>query len=259
MDFSPQKCLDRANDQLAFDTEEADRYACLELRQCIEALAYKKLKAYKKRIPIDLFSKWQPGQVISVLTELEPDSEFDSEISIYQENAKGKPEKHILTFKQKEITAKFINMRYHKLGYYLHTPTVADQSKSINKQRFHNYLKTLASELIVFAQATTYSTVATTMTIDCSECGQKIIRNTKSLHEGSIIKCFNPQCRAQYVIEEIENNTYNYKLNQAELSCECGNLIFIPVHSIKENSHVICGRCGGKHIFQKRWHAAKIA
>ena len=259
MNFSPKNCLDRANDQLALDIEAADRYACLELRQCIEALAYKKLKAYEKRIPIDLLSKWQPAQVISVLTELEPESEFDSEISIYQENASGKPEKHILTFKQKEITTKFIKKRYHKLGYYLHTPTVSDQSKSTNRQRFHNYLVTLASELSEFTQATTYSTVATTMSIDCSECRQKIIRNTASLREGSIIKCFNPQCQAQYIVEEIENGTYKYKLSQAELTSEWGNVILIPVHCIKENSHVVCDSCGGKYIFQKRWQVAKIA
>ena len=259
MDFSPKKCLERANAQLALDTEETDRYACLELRQCIEALAYKKLKAYRKRIPMDLLSKWQPAQVISVLTRLEPDSEFDSKISIYQENSAGEPEKHILTFEQKEITTKFISKRYHKLGYYLHTPTVADQSRQTNPQRFHNYLKKLACELSEYAKATTYSTIASTMSFNCSECNQEVIRNTKSLHEGCIIKCFNPQCQAQYIIEEIDNNCFKYILNQAKLTCECGNAIFIPVHRIKENSHVICDSCGGKHLFQKRWQVAKIA
>ncbi len=259
MEFSSKKCLDRANAQLSFNTEENDRYACLELRQCIEALAYKKLKAYEKRVPINLLSKWQPAQVIAILTELEPDSGFDSKISIYQENSAGEPEKHILTFDQKEITTKFISKRYHKLGYYLHTPTIADQSKSTNPQRFHKYLAKLACELSEYVKATTYSTIASTMSIDCAECNQKIIRNTKSLHEGSIIKCFNPQCQAQYLVEKIEANTFKYKLNQAEFTCDCGNEISIPVHRIKENSNVVCSACGGKHLFQKRWNVAKIA
>lgn len=259
MEFSPRTCLKRANIQLAINTEEADRYACLELRQCIEAIAYKKLKAYEKRVPDLLFSKWQPAQVMAVLTELEPDSDLDSKISIYQENTAGEAEKHILTFEQKEISVKFINKRYHKLGSYLHVPTISDQSKETNANRFHDYLLKLSSELEKYAKAIMYSTIATTTSLDCNECHQKIIRNTKSLHKGSIIKCFNPQCQAQYVLENISDNTYSFKLNQAEVSCECGEVIYIHAHRIKENSHVVCGKCGEKYIFQKRWQVAKLA
>lgn len=258
MDFSPKACLDRANTQLDLNTEEADRYACLELRQCIEAIAYKKLKAYVNRIPQELITKWQPAHVIAVLTELEPDSDLDSKISIFQENSDGMPEKHILTFEQKEITAKFINKRYHKLGYYLHAPTISDQSKKTNTQRFHNYLEKILGELSEYAKATAYSTVASTMSIDCSECHQKIIRNTKSLKEGSIIKCFNPECRAQYILEEINGKTFKYKIYQAELSCDCGEKIYIHVHRIKENSHVVCSKCGAKYTFSKRWTVTKF-
>ena len=259
MEFSPRTCLKRANVQLNINTEEADRYACLELRQCIEAIAYKKLKAYQKRIPKLLFSKWQPAQVIAVLSELEPYSDLDSKISIFQENSAGDPEKHVLTFEQKEISVKFINKRYHKLGSYLHAPTISDQSKKSNPKRFHDYLLNLSGELEKYAKATMYSTVATTTSLDCSECQQKIIRNTNSLHKGSIIKCFNPQCQAQYVLENISGNTYSFKLNQATINCECGEVAYIHVHRIKENSHVVCGNCGEEYIFQKRWHVAKYA
>ena len=245
--------------QLKINTEEADRYACLELRQCIESIAYKKLKAYEKRVPRELFSKWQPAHVISALTELEPNSDLDSKTSIFKEDSDGKPKKHVLTFVQKEITSKFIKRRYHKLGSYLHIPTISEQSKVINKQRFHNYLIKLASELDEYAKATTYSTVASTMTIECSECKEKTIRNSKSLNEGDIVKCFNPQCKAQYVLEGIGKNTFKYRLNQAEVSCDCGEIIYIHVHRIKENAHVVCGNCKEKYLFQKRWQVAKIA
>lgn len=258
MEFSPRKCLERANAQLALNTEETDRYACLELRQCIETLAYKKLKAYVNRIPTDLLSKWQPAHVIAILTELEPDSEFDSNISIYQENPSGEPEKHIFTFKQKEITARFIRKRYHKLGYYLHAPTVADQSKHTSDKKFHSYLEKLAQELNEYVKATTYSTIASIMSFDCGHCKQKIARNTRSLQKGCVVSCFNPQCQAQYIIEEIDNNSFKYRLKQAELVCECGKVTFIPFHLIKENSYAFCEVCGGKYLFRKRWHVAKV-
>ena len=257
MEFSPSTCLKRANVQLAINTEEADRYACLELRQCIEAIAYKKLKAYEKRVPDLLFSKWQPAQVIAVLTELEPDSDLDSKNSIYQENTAGEAEKHILTFEQKEISVRFIKKRYHKLSSYLHAPTISDLSKEKDAKRIHNYLIKLFIELEEYAKSTAYTTIDTIIALDCTECQQKIMRNTKSLHKGSIIKCFNPQCQAQYLLENIDD-TYSIKLNKAEFSCECGEVVSVSAHRLKENSHVACSKCGEKYIFLKRWCAGKL-
>ena len=46
MSFSPAECLNRAKIQLSQNTSEGDRYACLGIRQWIEATAYKKIEAY---------------------------------------------------------------------------------------------------------------------------------------------------------------------------------------------------------------------
>lgn len=105
MNYSPKECLERANIQVKLNTMISDRYACLELRQCIEALAYSKLKAYKDRIPSSLLSKWQPGQAIKILSELEPDSKKNSKTTICSEKNDNSERKHVVTFEQKEITA----------------------------------------------------------------------------------------------------------------------------------------------------------
>jgi len=113
LNFSPESCLKRANAQLEINTAANDRYACLELRQCLESLAYKKLKAYRLRVPQSLISKWQPVQIISTITELQPNSQYDSETAFFSEDENGNPARHLLTICQKEITAKFISKRYH--------------------------------------------------------------------------------------------------------------------------------------------------
>ena len=259
VDYSARACLERAQQQLALNTDLADSYACLELRQCIEAISYKKLKAYKVRAPEELFSKWQPAQVIGMLTELEPLSDVDCRISIFEEVSQGNPCRPVLTFDQKEISAKFINKRYHKLGHHLHAPTISDRSKTDDPSRFHRYLLKLADELAEYVNATAYCTIAQTISIDCQECSQKIVRNVRSLKVGNTVICFNLQCLAQYVIEDIKDNSFTYRLSQTMIQCECEEEIWIPVHLIKENSHVVCHKCGSKFLFSKRWQYTKIA
>jgi hypothetical protein len=42
------------------------RYACLELRMCIEALAYDRLQAYLPEVPNSVMKKWTPRHVLAV-------------------------------------------------------------------------------------------------------------------------------------------------------------------------------------------------
>lgn len=85
IDHSPVACLNRATNQLSNNDDASDRYACLELRQCLEALTYKKLSAYANRVPQELFQTWQPAQVIELLSKLEPNSISDRAFTIYKE------------------------------------------------------------------------------------------------------------------------------------------------------------------------------
>src|SRR5688500_4185803 len=76
--------LDRAKTLLAAGDATSLRYACLELRSCIEAVTYEKLRAYAPRVPPSLLndvSKWQPPRLVRLLLQLE--GEADQEYSVY--------------------------------------------------------------------------------------------------------------------------------------------------------------------------------
>jgi hypothetical protein len=51
------------------------RYACLELRFCIEALCYDVLPHYEAELPFDAVGKWQPRKVVEALLDVDPDSD----------------------------------------------------------------------------------------------------------------------------------------------------------------------------------------
>src|SRR5437867_3989850 len=73
-------CLARAKKQLASPDATSLRYAALELRFCMEAVTYEKLRAYSSRLPVEVLSCWQPPQAVAALLELE--DEADQEYTV---------------------------------------------------------------------------------------------------------------------------------------------------------------------------------
>ena len=147
--YDQRATLARAKDLLATNSEEDLRYACLELRMCIEAICYEKLKSYQKQIPEELLETWQPQKVVESLLEYDPDIELDFSLAIFREDEDGKPEE-IPSFvgEHKAITLKFIKRSYHKLGYYLHVPTIAQQKiQAFKADDLRNDLNQMVSKL----------------------------------------------------------------------------------------------------------------
>ena len=77
--FSKHACYNRARSLLNAGDDSLLRYACLELRCCIEAITYDKLNTYKARLPSSLMDEWRPSKAIKALLQLEPDAIEDAE------------------------------------------------------------------------------------------------------------------------------------------------------------------------------------
>ena len=65
--YDKWSCLERARRLLIVAGDESLRYACLELRFCIEAIVYAKLDAYSSYVPAVVFEKWQPNHAMKML------------------------------------------------------------------------------------------------------------------------------------------------------------------------------------------------
>ncbi|MDO9424021.1 MAG: hypothetical protein Q7T40_07505 [Methylobacter sp.] len=63
-------CLHRAKDLIAQDDEISAKYACLELRFCIEYITYSQLQIYLKEVPNDTVKKWTPKQIINAVRRM---------------------------------------------------------------------------------------------------------------------------------------------------------------------------------------------
>lgn len=239
MNLQAKYYLDKAVEQLNINSEQTDIYACLELRQCLESLAYKKIQAYGDRLPKDILTKWQPAQLLKLLEDFEPYSKYDKKVKITNLETNN-----CLEYKQNEISSKFINERYHKLSSYLH---VTNKSKT----KLHHILIKIAKELEKYVNNEIYGTIAHTNTFTCTQCKKDFIRNSKSIKEGDIVTCYNPNCKAEYLLKEKVEKGYKIQLLQAEMNCDCGNTIYLNTYQLKDKNECNCNKCNTKYIVTK--------
>ncbi|MFC7695105.1 hypothetical protein ACFQY5_41570 [Paeniroseomonas aquatica] len=117
--------LKRAKDELASGQDHRLRYAALEIRYAMEALTYERAMAYKADIPPSEYDTWQPREVLSLLTEIDPHAALTSTIAIGTEDACGIATDE-MTVLGEDVVLTLDNLKqYGALGSYLHTPTLS--------------------------------------------------------------------------------------------------------------------------------------
>jgi hypothetical protein len=108
------------------------RYAALELRRCIEAFVYEKLKVYGALLPEDSVHQWQPPQAFDALIAVEPKAEgttviFVAPQGVPHEMAAG-PYRQLGTDERPK--GKWVKKTWHKLGFFLHADWPFAESKA---------------------------------------------------------------------------------------------------------------------------------
>lgn len=261
--YDKRAILARAKDLLASGREEDLRYACLELRMCIERICYDKLTLYQKQIPKELLETWQPQKVVKSLLEYAPNIEEHFSLRICEEDKNGNPVgQYRLLGEHKAITLKFINETYHRLGNCLHVPTIAQQKSQEQKgaDKLRNALNEIASALEELCSSTIDSNLVegAVITFECSYCNNKIIRNKKSLEKNIFLIC--PECKAEY---KFYYDGKNPMFEPQHVSCvcpDCAEEHFIGKHLFKERDIITipCKKCASKFALERKWILRKI-
>lgn len=264
MDFHKLACLERARAKAAEGSPESLRYACLELRFCIESICYDKLKLYAKHLPPELLNTWQPRKVVETLLEYDPNATSSYDLRVWMEEEAGNPQTLVFSGHHTTLSPAVLNRHYSKLGSFLHVPTPAQQKqrREVSAEELAKYLGELMPEVEAAASNAFDSNLAGVITFDCDECGQPVIRNTDSLKQQAevVITCNNPKCRAQYSIRQ-DAAGYTRELRSADFTCaECGTKNYIRVHLLREdvNLTIACVGCRSKVVVSKEWVIRKV-
>ena len=251
--FDKEDCLKRATNLIEKADDASLRYACLELRQCIESIAYEKLKMYRKFVPESEFSRWQPKRVFDFLEEIEPKSTKDYAFRIIEQDQDRRLGKTIFSGNHKTLTSKHTKKTYNKLGSYLHSPTLLQQGDYLKKSRkLASELSKIVEELAPIVESGFDTNVGGIYKFECDECGDAIYHRAHGLDVGKHVRCLKTECGMLYVVDEVQGSEISFKPVQAKIPCNCGHTTFINFQKLQDPSHVNC-ICGKIYDIKQQW------
>jgi DNA-directed RNA polymerase subunit RPC12/RpoP len=244
-----RKHLDAAVQLIAAGDSASLRYACLELRMCIECLTYDRLQVYLNEVSNEAIKTWQPRKIIDELLAVDPYADRSSALSFGIETQYGVPadDMHFIG-QDKTFSVKWANKQYNSLGSFLHIPTlkqIEDQSEiSDDKIKakacdIHKTLHDILSSPIFnvnFGKFTSFQ---------CAECTFLIKRREECLYASKGITC--GSCGAVYDAIQQDGGGVGFRVRVVEYECaSCNAPNSILRHKFSAGTTVVCRSCGAK-------------
>lgn len=246
-------CLNRAKVLLSSGDDAALRYACLELRFCLETVTYDKLRAYASRLPLEVLSRWQPPQAMAALLELEEDAEQDYNLAVARESSPGVrsgPFTYVGHHRSLKLT--WLKTAYNALGSVLHVPHVTDgrRRKYDDPLRLRARLNEMVERLEPVVESTLIFTMANVVEYPCSLCRRKSLANAKAVRKHKRTVCLHPDCQAEHRVTEDEKGDLWFSISEYEpkYTCKgCQKETAFPRRRIALGVELACPSCRHKH------------
>jgi transcription elongation factor Elf1 len=213
---------------------------------------YDKIRAYRDRLPVHVYDKWQPPQLLKILLQIEPRADRDYSMRICREDGSGNPSgewHHLGT--HNALKFPWLQKTYNKLGNYLHVPSPRAQEQSPPNplpEKVRAELLGIIRDLEPVVASTIEGTLAVTIVFDCSECEKPVICNLEGLKNTHTATCLNPSCGAQYSALESPNDEFEFILVTTRFKCiQCEQENLIQTRHIGIGFTFPCSSCGAVH------------
>lgn len=251
---SARLALQRARAELNTNDDERLRYVALELRMCIEAITYDRAQTFIHELPPEEYKTWQPQKLLAVLTEIEPLAASSVSIRFRKESAPEEQEHPWVNIGETRVFGlKDIQRNYHKLGNFLHFPTLGQlQAGGVDLKKIKEHCHAVATNLDYVLAAPIHNLdFKSLVTFECEKCKNKVRKRVQSGSKEVEVSCF--ECEAQYVIKSTEEkDKYLYGRKTRPVSCPtegCTNEFVCPVEEIKEGANWTCPSCSKGYGF----------
>lgn len=233
--------IERARAIIARADDRELAYAALEIRFCMEAIAYRQLDGYGPEIQSQLMKEWSPSRIVRMLTKFDEDSDQSAEISISvdlpdgrsllgedsgQNLVEGKDgKKYLLIGKANRIPWKEFQKAYSSLGSFLHLGR--DGGNLIpTREKLLNTVCMLEE----VADSTIIAALNNVATAKCT-CGTLLVLGWKQQAGEETIYCTNLQCKAAFMADKESPGLMN-SIRQILLNCPCGSKVLFHSQSL---------------------------
>lgn len=259
MKYDKWSCLERAKNLLSSGDDSILRYACLELRFCMEAITYEKLNAYSNYVPAVVFKKWQPNHALKMLLQFEPEADEDFSLYISPESELGKPTGNWTNIgEHRTFKLNWLTKNYNRLGSYLHmtqnSSSLIEDKEETNKIR--KEIQEIASEIdLIIDSDIIAATMAVRIQFKCQTCDQLSIANETVLRKTNLAICINPNCGAKYHATKEDNGSWKFKMIAASFKClNCNTISWLESRCLNIGIKFKCRSCGEMHqIIDCQW------
>lgn len=237
-------------------------YAALELRFCLEAVAYAQLSVYNEQIRSQLQREWNPSKIIKILALLDELSDQTAEYSIAAEprldfdrlvDGVGEGSLEKLSFTPigcaRRIPWKKFSRAYSSLGSFLHLAKTNDNlipSESKLDEIFQLLEDVASSDVIAGLN---------NIAVAPCTCGWDLVLGPVHVRGEALIHCANSRCNAIFAATPGTANQLE-PISQVRLTCPCGAQVpFAPEGLLKA---AVCPSCHARlnaRILQNAIHA----
>jgi len=259
VNYNKYSCLERAQNLLSNGDDSMLRYACLEVRLCIEAITYEKLNAYSDHVPAKVFKKWQPKHALKMLLQFEPDADEDFSLCISPESEPGKPTGNWTNMGEyRTFKLNWLNKHYNRLGSYLHmTQNSSSLIEDVGEtDKIRKDLQEITCELErIINSDIIAATLSVRIQFKCQACNQLSVANETVLHKTNHAICINPHCGAEYHATKEDNGSWKFKMIATSFKClNCNTTSWLESRCLNIGTKFKCRSCGEVHqIIAGQW------
>jgi len=242
---SAQALMKGSDDDLTF--------ACLRLRQCIEALSYGLLVSYQHELSQSAIMTWQPRRVLDELEAADPLANASREITI-EIPTKGTRESMTISGEDRRFNPKWVNKAYNKLGSFLHVPTpkALEAKSELSNDDIRRQCVEYAGFLNKIFDTPIWHFTSGQFVSHTCQCGFLIKRRVETVNRDTVFECV--ECGRKYDVTRLDQNRAEIRLRVAQWTCpSCGSLNEMGAHELREGMELNCPHCGKGFKVELAW------
>ncbi|WAT84890.1 hypothetical protein [Delftia acidovorans] len=242
-----RSALERAKIEMSCGDIHRLRYAALELRMALECVTYERAQLYASEISPDECSTWQPGKLLAVLVEIEPDVNRSVVLRVRREATETAPVGDVVELGDDTvIPMRVIKNLHHALGNLLHTATMAQLSegKAFNEKTAREKCEETVAALEKTLASKLRATFGEFRTFKCIDCDSMIRRRVGLDGKTVVAKCYS--CSATYDLVKTPDSDWQALPNKSSITCvqdECKHIFAVWTSELKVGGVWNCPAC----------------
>lgn len=239
--------LQRAKDLIAKETEAEARYACLELRFCIEYITYSQLQAHLNEVSDETLKEWTPKQIISVLRKVNSNADSSISVTLGAESFNNIP---LHLGKDRRFSLKWAYKQHNALGNFLHASTLSQIEKNElpTKEKILKKAKQVIDEIDQILNSPIFNVIfGYFYNFTCLSCETKIKCRIENISEEHSITCPKSTCKAVYDIVSEQDKNFTVSIRKTKYICpSCETSNYVGTHLIAYGKGFLCINCNLK-------------